>query len=445
VTLLQELGRQVDQASRGVLDGNRHVDLWPAKAHLLDALALILAARRHPFVVRAASARLPLDPGATTAFRAGVACDALGLDDFDEVTRTHPGAVVVAALLGATADSDEPISGATLLAGLVAGYEVTCRFGEVADGGTMHNRGLHPTSVCGVLGGAAAVALLRGTDPAAAIGLAGSLAAGIFELDEPGAVKGLQVGWAAQASLTAAALAATGYRPAEGAMDGPMGLLATLGRPPRDSHPVAEATAGRLLERVSFKPYCHFTDLHPATAALVRLLARSQPGAADIAEIDVHLPAGGGSRLSTEFPPASARLARRCPRFTLGAVVCRADRELPTDPMLDVFKPEALHDPEILAIAERVRWHTDLPSGAGSPAATIVMRLRNGESRTASASGYPGDGRRPESRWGWAEIVQRTSRLTPEHARSLIGQVAALDSVLDVRPLTAEIAALLRP
>lgn len=431
--LLDRLGRLA-----GDIASDRHgrPDEWLAKAHLLDSLAVMSAARGHTVALRADAAGLPLDHAGGVAFRAGVAGDALGLDDFDEVTRTHPGAVVVAALLGAVAGADRPVSGVAVLRAMVTGYEVTCRFGDVAGAGSLHDAGFHPTAVCGALGGAAAVAVLVGVDPTAAVGLAASLASGIFELDDGGAVKGVQVGWSAHASLTAARLAAAGYVPAAGALEGPKGLLRTLGRAAPDDGLVGEVLDGPpRLERVSFKPYSHFTDLHPATAALVGVLARDRVDPADVAEIEVHLRAGASSRLSTEFPPPSTRLARRCPRFALSVVAYRADRDLAADPLVEAFGTEALADPEILALAERVHWLDDLPPGAGSPAATVTVRRHDGGTATMKATGYPGDGRSPEHRWGWPEIVERCSVLVPHGSETLVDSVATIESITDVRPL----------
>ncbi len=434
--LLDRLGRLAGDLA---VDGAGGADPWQAKAHLLDSLALMLAARRHPATRLADGVPLPLDTAGGAAFRAGVACDALGLDDFDEVTRTHPGTVVVAGLVGAATGADRPVSGAAMLRALVTGYEVTCRFGEIAGAGTLHDAGFHPTSQCGVLGSAAAVAVLLEADPAAAVGLAASLASGIFELDDQGWVKGVQVGWAAQAGLAAARLAAAGYAPAAGALDGPRGLLRTFGRDEPDGDAVAAALAGPpRLERVSFKPYSHFTDLHPATAALVRLLAQDDVPPADIAEIEVHLRAGTGHRLSTQFPPPSARLARRCPRFALSVVACRADRTVPADPLVDAFTAESLADREILALAERVRWYADMPQGTG-PAASVTVRRYDGATATAEASGYPGDGRQAEYRWGWTEIVDRCSVLVPDGSAALIDRVASIESLADVRPLIDQV------
>lgn len=438
MSLLERIG---DHAGRIPAEASP-ADREKAKAHLLDSLAMMVAARRHPLTLQAVDARLPLDADGKLAFTAGVACDALGLDDFDEETRTHPGAVVVAALLGAVVASEQPVPGTAVLAGVLAGYELTCRFGEVAGASSLHDRGFHPSAVCGVIGAAAGLSVMLDSDPASAIGLAASLACGVFELDGRGAVKGLQTGWAASSALAASRFAEAGYAPAPSVLDGPKGLLRALGRESSDEQSISAALGRPLrVERVSFKPYSHFTDLHPATAALLSLL-RDEPTALDeIHEIEVHLGKGIGARLDNAFPPAAPRLARRCPRFALAAAACRSDLRSVADPLLDAFDQAALEDPRILDLAERVHWLDDLERDDGSPAAVVTLRRRDGRSLTATASGYPGDGRRDEHRWGWREVAQRTASLLPEEAPELIAVVERIETLADVRAPAAQMAA----
>lgn len=441
MTLLEEIG-----ACAGRIAGEASAELErKARAHLLDSLVLMVAAREHRLTREAARAELPFDASGRLAFTAGVACDALGLDDFDEGTRTHPGAVVVAALLGGLHASARPVRGAALLEGVLAGYEVTCRIGELAGASSLHDRGFHPSAVCGVLGAAAGLAVMLGGPPARAIGLAASLAGGVFELDGRGAVKGLQTGWAASSAVAAAAFAQAGYSPASTVLDGRRGLLRALGRESLPEDVVAAALDGPMrLGRVSFKPYSHFTDLHPATAALIGLLRDGPIHVGDVDEIEVHLREGVGARLNRDYPPSAPRLARRCPRFALAAAACRSDLGSVADPLLGAFDEAALEDPRILALGRRVRWVDDLPHTDGAPAAVVTLRDNNGRSVTATASGYPGDGRRDSDRWSWPEISRRSVALMPDHGPRLVAAIEEIEAVPDVRLPARRVAALLR-
>lgn len=440
MTLLERIGSFAGAIAGEAPPGIRR----EAEAHLLDSLVMMVAAREHPLTREAAQARLPFDADGESAFTAGVACDALGLDDFDEETRTHPGAVVVSALLGGVVASPQPVSGTAVLDGLITGYEVILRFGELAGASSLHDRGFHPSSVCGVIGAAAGLSLALGANPVAATGIAASLASGVFELDGRGAMKAMQTGWAASSALAACRLAEAGYVPAPTVLEGPRGLLRGFGRGRVEEEAIAEALGGPMrISRVSFKPYSHFTDLHPATAALLGLLRDGSLAVADLHEVEVRLKRGVGARLNAEFPPTATRLARRCPQFALAAAACRSDLEAMADPLLRAFDRAALEDPQILDLARRVRWIDDLPSD-GVPAAVVTVRAADGRVVTASAQGYPGDGRSDEDRWSLPDVAQRSASLLPDHAGELITIVEAFETLPDARVPAKRLAAVLR-
>src|SRR5690349_24799522 len=92
-----------------------------------------------------------------------------------------------------------------------------------------YRRGFHPTGTCGAFGAATAAALVLGLDAealAAALGIAGSQAAGSMEFLADGAwTKRLHPGWAACAGLHAAALAGAGFRAPATVLEGRFGFL----------------------------------------------------------------------------------------------------------------------------------------------------------------------------------------------------------------------------
>ena len=88
-----------------------------------------------------------------------VAIHARAQDDTHYASQAHAGAAVIPAAL-ATAER-EGASGATLLAGIIAGYEVTATVGEQLAGRAIA-RGFRASGVFGVLGAAAAVVFVEG-------------------------------------------------------------------------------------------------------------------------------------------------------------------------------------------------------------------------------------------------------------------------------------------
>src|SRR3989441_10788283 len=90
-------------------------------------------------------------------------------------------------------------------------------------------RGFHLTATCGAFGAAAAAGVVLGLDAAviaAALGIAGSQAAGSMEFLADGSwTKRFQTGWAACAGLHAAALAQAGFSGPATILEGRFGFL----------------------------------------------------------------------------------------------------------------------------------------------------------------------------------------------------------------------------
>lgn len=137
---------------------------------------------------------------------------AVELDDLHKASKTHPGAVIMPAVL--TAGAANHISGKQALAAMAAGYEMMIRLGEGVGNVSHRKRGWHATSTCGAFGAAASCGKILGLDEvqmANAFGLAGSQAAGTFAYLNDGSIcKRFQVGRSAQSGWLSAKLAQAG-------------------------------------------------------------------------------------------------------------------------------------------------------------------------------------------------------------------------------------------
>lgn len=450
-TSLQRLGQLT--ASLSLADQSESVR-QKTKAHLLDTLGFILLAREHPNVARARSFVHLLDNATFspqgTAFLGGVAADALALDDFDEATRIHPGAVVVPALLAAGLEGGK---GERLLQGVFSGYEVACRLGDLLETGQAHLRGFHPSAIVGSLAAAAAVARFQGLEAAAiadCIGLAASLTSGLFELDPAGAIKGFQVGLAARNGLLAVLAHRAGYQPSATILDGPRGLLQAFG--PRQAPPsgtldsdTAEKVFSSLpcLQRISFKPYTHFTDLHPLTAILLDLLETHTIAPQDIESIHIRLPVPASKTLNHAFPPLSLRSARRCPRFAVATLICHGPSPK-GDPLIAQFQQKAVEDSRTIELAERISWQADLAADS-DPQVMLEVHLRSGELLATEGSSYPGDGRREETRWNLPQVTARFLQISSQllggtgEANRWLKEIAELERLEDVSSLAESV------
>src|SRR4029077_16326488 len=154
----------------------------------------------------------------------GTLAHGLDYDDTHTESVVHVSASVVPAALAACEEAGHTgtrAKGGIFLAGLAAGMEANIRIGLVARGG-FHDRGFHPTGICGTFACALVagkVAGLGSAQLADALGLAGSQAAGSLEFLTDGSwVKRIHAGWAAHSGLVAARLAAAGF-------SGPRGTL----------------------------------------------------------------------------------------------------------------------------------------------------------------------------------------------------------------------------
>jgi 2-methylcitrate dehydratase PrpD len=190
----------------------------------------------------------------------GAAAHALDYDDVSWAMNGHPSAPLLPAVLAAAEGAGA--SGGETLVAYVAGFEVAARLGAMMGLGH-YARGWHPTATLGTLGATVAAGLLRGLDEDAlrrALGIACSTLAGTrmnFGTD----TKPLHAGFAAQAGVLAAELAARGVTACPEPLDAEMGPadLYDGTRPaelPTFGEPFALVDPG-----VEFKPYpsCRFT------------------------------------------------------------------------------------------------------------------------------------------------------------------------------------------
>jgi 2-methylcitrate dehydratase PrpD len=381
-------------------------------------------------------------PAPAAALANGMAAHALDFDDTHEASVCHvttvvgPAALAVAEQVGA--------SGRELVTAVVAGSEVVCRLGMAAPR-AFHARGFHPTSVCGVFGATVAAARLLGLDAertAAALGLAGSFASGVFEyLADGSPTKPLHAGWAAHGGVLAASLARAGARGPRSVLEGRYGLYATHAEAGADP-PDLDAQLGDLGARwetpaIAFKPYpaCHY--LHTAVDAAVDAAAGAPPGfdlLANVAEIAVRVPPTG---VALVLEPAAEKVRPRTPydaKFSLPYSV--AHRLL--HGRLDVasYSDEAIGDERVAALASRVTYKPWDDADAPSPfagATTLVMR--DGTRLAATVEHPRGSFSNPMSREDLLDKFRANAALSLETpaADALVERLLALDELADAR------------
>jgi 2-methylcitrate dehydratase PrpD len=425
-----------------------------ARLRILDVLGLALAASTYEFAAPVVAA-VDMTEGpctiigarqtATPALAAlvnGTLAHGLDFDDTHAASITHASAVVVPSALAVA--ERRGISGRDVITAVVAGYEAIARLGMAAPG-AFHARGWHATSACGAFAAALTAGKLLGLDAPKlthALGLAGSFASGLMEFLEDGsAVKRLHAGWAAQAGVFAATLAAGGVTGPASVLEGRFGFYRTF----VGTAPIADpfATLGREWEtvRIGFKPYpcCHLSHAYIDCALRLRADERIETDA--IASIECRVPAGEVPIICEPRDVKLRPMSTYQAQFSLPYAVAAAFVDGRVG--LDTFTPRRLTDARLLGLAARVEHAVD-PASAfpdGFPG-WVRVRLRDG--RVAEA-------REPDGRGGPARPLPASAIVEKfrDNARRAVppSQVAELEEAvlrLDGAPAVQKLLTLCR-
>ena len=238
-------------------------------------------------------------PAASAALLNGTLAHSLDFDDTHLPSVLHPSASVVPAVLAA-ADAAGSSGMATLVAAAV-GIEICNRLGMGSYDPAIRNsiffeHGLHATSICGTVGGAAAVATLLGLDAngiAHAMSIACSMGAGLIEANRTGGtIKRVHCGWAAHSAVISAQMAEAGITGPPTVLEGRFGFYEALSRSWHDPQAIVGDLGTRWeLLRTFYKPYPsnHFT--HAGIDAAIALKREHELDPADIVSMELGLPA----------------------------------------------------------------------------------------------------------------------------------------------------------
>ena len=367
-----------------------------AKLHALDVLGCGLAAHGLGIAGEGRTAMAELGggpdatvigldrglPAANAAFANAMLCHGLDFDDTHSDSVSHVSTVVVPA--AAALAEARGATGRELLTAVIAGNEIVTRIGMAAPG-AFHARGFHPTAICGIFGATAAAARLSGlsvADTASALGIAGSMASGLFAyLDDATATKPIHPAWAAHGALVAARLAALGAEGPPGVLEGRFGLYHAFVDTRIDLEPQL-ADLGERWEtpRIAFKafPACHY--IHGSLGATASLGDEVDPD--EVEDILVTVPEAG---VSLVLEPAESKVAPRTDyegkfslQYSTAAMLVHGSVGLTT------YTPEALADERVLGLARKVRYETK--AYASYPAAFpggVRIALRDGRTLEA--------------------------------------------------------------
>ena len=289
----------------------------------------------------------------------GTLAHGLDYDDTLEEAIVHTGCCAVTTALAV--GEEVAASGRAVLEAAIAGTEVLCKVGLVTPG-KFHARGFHPTAICSTFGAAATAGKLYGLNPdewGDAFGLCGSQSSGIIEYLADGTwTKRFHPGWSAHGGVIATLLAREGFRGPAAVFEGQHGFYRSFGGS-------NEYNFAKLLElgkeweipRLTFKSYPCGSISHPYMDCALRLKQKYNPVSDEIVEIVCRTAEGPVPRLweplAQKQSPVSSYGAKFSLPYSIAVILIRGRAGL------EEFSDDAIRDPEILALAKKVRYELD--------------------------------------------------------------------------------------
>lgn len=309
-------------------------------------------------------------------------------NEFDDSYRAglyHPGAPIQAAAFSAACLSET--TGAAFLTAIVAGYEISMRLASAIN--PAHYKIWHTTGTVGAFGAAAAAASILGLtaeQTASAFGLAGTQAAGLWEVlpDSPQA-KNLHPAKAAHSGLLAAMLSLKGIQGPASIFEGKRGFFAaTVPAPVEEVHCLAGLGEQWLTLDTTFKAYPVCGHTMTSIEASLKLYGQTEISAIEIIEVRAH--------------PVSIHIAgERFPADEVKAKFsipyCVAVTLLKGHVGEEEFSPRLIRDAAIKELLHRITLVADdgLSNVEGQRPARVTLHLKGGKTLTATAEVRKGD------------------------------------------------------
>jgi len=354
------------------------------------------------------------------AFANGTASHGIEQDDTHSGGSIHLGATMYSVAL-ALAETMRDTTADDFLAAVVAGYEAAARIAMAVQPKEHYALGFHPTQTCGVFGAAITASGLLGLTTAqtqAAVGIAGSMAAGSMEFLAEGAwTKRLHPGLAAQNGMQAALLAQEGFIGPLHILEGRDGFLHGYSRNP---------IAGRLTDglgesfeilRTAVKPHACCRYMQGPIDAILQIMRDHTIDSTQIATIEIAmLEAGWGivcePRAKKYHPESIVDAQFSMPFGAAVAVLCGAAG-------LDQFTAEYIASPAVKRLMDKVVLTKDARLEETFPRewpARVAIETRDGRRYEKSVRYPKGD---PENPLTWDEMAAKF--------RSLAGAVLPAD------------------
>lgn len=345
-----------------------------------------------------------------------------------------PVAIGVAELVGG-------VSGRDFLAALAVGSEIACRLGLVCQ-----LDGFDPTGVCSVFASAIAAGRLLNLNEQQMLhnmALTFNRCGSSFQANIDGSLAvRLIEGFSSQNAVICAQLASKGLTGPENWLNGHWGFFHLYCKDNRDESCMA-GDLGEAWHTRNFgyktRPQCGATI--SSTDAILELIEKTPLAAEDIEKIDIFMATekvcslvGSGFTVG-ETPQVNGQFNVR---------YCVANAIVRGKPKLEHFSNDAVIDPVVCALAQRVETHVkpELMEGKFEFATRvkIEVQLKNGEVLHGGADNTSGFQPKPKTEDEHLEdfkshVAYGGKPLTNSQAESIIDMTSTLDTIDDVREL----------
>lgn len=359
-------------------------------------------------------------------------------DDFEPVTKAHPGCSVVPAAL-AVAERDGR-SGIELLNAVALGYDVCCRF--LLALGPDQVRGAHrsaegTSSTLGAVAAAASLARLDELGMRHALSYAAQQVSGIWSWvrDPEHVEKAFDFsGMGARNGVTAALMVQMGFTGVTDVFDGEHNALIALSAQPDPEQMIAHLGERFFVTETAIKPYSVGYPIQAPLDAFLTLLRAHALTPENVERIVVRLPEDGARIVNDRAMPDV-----NCQHIIALALV-------EGDVSFDASHSYShMQEPRVRSVKERVTLVADrsLMDPAAPRSGHVEVTLRDGRTVTHFTRHAPGTKQNPMST---DQVNEKARRLmapayTAAHVEALIQRLNALEGIGDLRDLMPALAA----
>jgi aconitate decarboxylase len=276
---------------------------------------------------------------------------AFEMDDIHKESILHPNSLSVPTAL-ALAEADPTLTGRDIVAAIAIGAEIGIRVGNAATMALFLN-GFHPQGNSGPFVAAVTAGHLLKLSPEKmqhAIGIAGSLGAGLMAAQEGAMVKRLHAGRAAQAGLQAALLAKKGFTGITDVVEaGYGGFLSAIARTPNPARLLEGLGHDWEVAKVGFKMYPNVTSIHAALDAMRATGVKAN----EIESIEVGCGHMTFVHTAWDYRPAGVTAAQMNMFYGIAVMALRGDVAASD------YTEDRIADPEVLAFIRRIKVFED--------------------------------------------------------------------------------------